>query len=244
MLPLLLEWGKGFGILGNLLGEDSPVVLANGFYGIAFYLLVIALGEIQTVTAANIQKYAVLLTNLLSVYLGYILLFVLKDKCVVCFSIYAINLLIAVMCFLRVHYVVALKNKKKGNKSSANQTAKTTGKKQQNVNKNNNNQNANKNNKENVNKGNQQQNVDTQVSKKKKEKGQKQIVEPVVNHQNAVSSKKKPEQLKNAQNNIKNRQNQNQSKKNQNAVQQNTSNKQSSNKQNANPNKHSKKKNN
>ena len=39
------RYGTGFGIVGPMLGENSPLNLPNSIYGILFYLLTIILGE-------------------------------------------------------------------------------------------------------------------------------------------------------------------------------------------------------
>lgn len=39
------RWGKGFGIIGPLLGEDHFLNQRNVIYGVAFYCVLMALGN-------------------------------------------------------------------------------------------------------------------------------------------------------------------------------------------------------
>ena len=39
------RYGTGFGIVGPIFGESSPLNIPNSIYGILFYLLTIVLGE-------------------------------------------------------------------------------------------------------------------------------------------------------------------------------------------------------
>ena len=48
------------------------------------------------------QLYTAFVSNLGSVYLGYVLYFVLKNLCVVCVAIYAVNFLLLVASFVKL----------------------------------------------------------------------------------------------------------------------------------------------
>lgn len=39
------RWGKGFGLMGLLIGDDHPLNLPNSIFGIVFYILQIALSK-------------------------------------------------------------------------------------------------------------------------------------------------------------------------------------------------------
>ena len=39
------RWGKGFGLIGLLIGDDHPLNLPNSIFGIVFYILQIALSK-------------------------------------------------------------------------------------------------------------------------------------------------------------------------------------------------------
>ncbi|XP_072163292.1 vitamin K epoxide reductase complex subunit 1-like [Diadema setosum] len=85
------KWGRGFGLIGSVLGEDSPLNQPNSIYGVLFYCLQIALGMVFSYWASIL----LLLTSLVSIagccYLAYILMFVLEDACLVCISTYIVN---------------------------------------------------------------------------------------------------------------------------------------------------------
>ncbi|XP_011668383.1 vitamin K epoxide reductase complex subunit 1-like [Strongylocentrotus purpuratus] len=85
------KYGKGFGIIGQILGEDNILNQPNSIYGIIFFCLQIALAMVFSYSASIL----LLLTSVVSVigcfYLAYILMFVLEDACLVCISTYVVN---------------------------------------------------------------------------------------------------------------------------------------------------------
>ncbi|XP_061162462.1 vitamin K epoxide reductase complex subunit 1-like protein 1 [Saccostrea echinata] len=93
------RWGKGFGLIGLLIGDDHPLNLPNSVFGIVFYTLQIALTFSSSPVLASLQFYMSALSNVASVYLGYILYFILKDLCVVCMSTYITNAVILVAIY-------------------------------------------------------------------------------------------------------------------------------------------------
>uniref|UniRef100_A0A672KK41 Uncharacterized protein n=1 Tax=Sinocyclocheilus grahami TaxID=75366 RepID=A0A672KK41_SINGR len=42
---LFCRWGRGFGLLGSIFGNDSAVNQSNSVYGILFYILQLLLGK-------------------------------------------------------------------------------------------------------------------------------------------------------------------------------------------------------
>lgn len=42
---ILFRWGKGFGLIGLVIGDDHPLNLPNSIFGIVFYALQIALSK-------------------------------------------------------------------------------------------------------------------------------------------------------------------------------------------------------
>ncbi|XP_071539939.1 vitamin K epoxide reductase complex subunit 1-like protein 1 [Panulirus ornatus] len=96
------KYGRGFGILGELLGEDHLLNQPNSIFGMIFYCLVIIMGEIKSLKVAKFQRVFIGLSNLMSIYLAYLLYFVLKDFCIVCVSTYIVNILLTVLAFMRV----------------------------------------------------------------------------------------------------------------------------------------------
>ncbi|XP_062566333.1 vitamin K epoxide reductase complex subunit 1-like protein 1 [Saccostrea cucullata] len=93
------RWGKGFGLIGLLIGDDHPLNLPNSVFGIVFYTLQVALTFSSSPSLASLQFYTSALSNLASVYLGYILYFILKDLCVVCMSTYITNAVLLVAIY-------------------------------------------------------------------------------------------------------------------------------------------------
>lgn len=96
------KYGRGFGILGELLGEDHLLNQPNSIFGMIFYCLVIIMGEIKSLKVAKFQRVFISLSNLMSIYLAYLLYFVLKDFCIVCVSTYIVNILLTILAFMRV----------------------------------------------------------------------------------------------------------------------------------------------
>lgn len=107
------KYGRGFGIVGELLGHDHILNQPNSIPGILFYLLVIILGEIKNLRAAKVQRILLFFSNFMSLYLAYLLYFVLHDFCVVCVSTYIVNLLLTVCGFRRVTVLQNLRKKVK-----------------------------------------------------------------------------------------------------------------------------------
>ena len=90
---LTSRWGRGFGLFDS----NSPLNLPDSLYGLAYYCLSLILN--RSWSSTNVARVRVLLsimTNLGSVYLGYILYFVLRDLCLVCCGMYAVNFLLFV----------------------------------------------------------------------------------------------------------------------------------------------------
>lgn len=96
------RYGRGFGLIGQLFGEDHFLNQPNSIFGIIFYCIVIILGEAKTLKVAKIQLGLVASSNLMSMYLAYLLYFVLRDFCVICVSTYIVNVLLTLVAFKRV----------------------------------------------------------------------------------------------------------------------------------------------
>ena len=95
------KYGKGFGILGTLMGDDKhPLNQPNSVYGLAFYVLnaflFVLFGQWSR-WAAELQFYLLLLANFMSCYLGYLLYAVLKNVCYVCVATYGVNFLLLIL---------------------------------------------------------------------------------------------------------------------------------------------------
>uniref|UniRef100_A0A182N1A9 vitamin-K-epoxide reductase (warfarin-sensitive) n=1 Tax=Anopheles dirus TaxID=7168 RepID=A0A182N1A9_9DIPT len=100
------SYGRGFGIVGRLLGEDSHLNVPNGFYGIFYYFLVAAFSFSDHLGIARLNSYLMLAANGLSLYLAYLLYFVLQDMCIVCVTTYAVNLLSLILALQKIQVLV------------------------------------------------------------------------------------------------------------------------------------------
>ncbi|UJR25880.1 hypothetical protein I4U23_007230 [Adineta vaga] len=82
---LTSRWGRGFG----LFPDDSPLNLPDSLFGFMFYCLSLILNRSYTSKLiARLRVILSIMTNLGSVYLSYILYFVLHDVCIVCCGMY------------------------------------------------------------------------------------------------------------------------------------------------------------
>lgn len=100
------RYGHGFGFLGSIVGEESILNLENGFIGLIYYSLLGLLTVSDSTDVAKYQIYICALSNCMSLYLAYLLYFVLDDLCVVCIAIYAINFLQLLMAYMRYYKCV------------------------------------------------------------------------------------------------------------------------------------------
>ncbi|XP_050965659.1 vitamin K epoxide reductase complex subunit 1-like protein 1 [Labeo rohita] len=99
------RWGRGFGLLGTIFGNDSAVNQPNSVYGILFYIFQLLLGLTASAMAALILMTTSIASVMGSLYLGYILYFVLKDFCVICVTTYALNFILFVLNYKRLVYL-------------------------------------------------------------------------------------------------------------------------------------------
>lgn len=88
------SYGRGFGLFRFVISEDHPLNLPNSVFGIAFYALECILLQIRGSAHVPTEKINVCLSavaSLGSVYLIYVLMFILEDYCLLCFSAHIIN---------------------------------------------------------------------------------------------------------------------------------------------------------
>ncbi|XP_023596758.1 vitamin K epoxide reductase complex subunit 1 isoform X2 [Trichechus manatus latirostris] len=121
------RWGRGFGLVEHVLGPDSVLNQSNSIFGCIFYTLQLFLGEwpsrprpfpagpalhdspcltllcLAGCLRGRWTSILLVLSSLLSlagsVYLAWILFFVLYDFCIVCITTYAINVGLTVLSF-------------------------------------------------------------------------------------------------------------------------------------------------
>ncbi|KAJ7997384.1 hypothetical protein DPEC_G00228430 [Dallia pectoralis] len=99
------RWGRGFGLLGSIFGNDSAMNQPNSVYGILFYVFQLLLGITVSAMAALILMTTSILSVMGSLYLGYILYFVLKDFCIICVTTYALNFILLALNYKRLVYL-------------------------------------------------------------------------------------------------------------------------------------------
>jgi len=110
---LTSEWGKGFGLLGFVIGHDHPLNLKNPFFGLAFYLLQLILSDMKGSFAYKFQLATAIMANCGTLWLAYILYFVLQDFCLVCVTTYAINFCVLLTNIVRFREMRKLERAKK-----------------------------------------------------------------------------------------------------------------------------------
>ncbi|XP_027049173.1 vitamin K epoxide reductase complex subunit 1 [Pocillopora verrucosa] len=96
------KYGTGFGLVEPLMGKDSPLNVPNSIFGIIFYLLMFLLGLSSNKFAAWLMFLFSLMSCAGSIYLGYILFYILHDTCVVCISTYVVNAILLVISLITV----------------------------------------------------------------------------------------------------------------------------------------------
>uniref|UniRef100_A0A6J0UXK5 vitamin-K-epoxide reductase (warfarin-sensitive) n=1 Tax=Pogona vitticeps TaxID=103695 RepID=A0A6J0UXK5_9SAUR len=99
------RWGRGFGLVAGLLGLHSVFNQPNSIFGIAFYLLQILLGFSNSGLAAITLLGSSVVSIAGSLYLAYILFFVLHDFCVICVTTYVLNFALLFLNYKRLGYL-------------------------------------------------------------------------------------------------------------------------------------------
>lgn len=100
------RYGRGFGIVGPVLGDDSLLNVPNGFYGIFYYFIVAALSFSDHLAISRLNSYLILLSNCLSLYLAYLLYYVLQDMCIVCVTTYAVNFISLILALQKIQVLI------------------------------------------------------------------------------------------------------------------------------------------
>ncbi|XP_057635183.1 vitamin K epoxide reductase complex subunit 1 [Chionomys nivalis] len=96
------RWGHGFGLVEHVLGADSVLNQSNSIFGCMFYTIQLLLGCLRGRWASVLLVLSSLVSLAVSVYLAWILFFVLHDFCIVCITTYAINVGLMLLSFQEV----------------------------------------------------------------------------------------------------------------------------------------------
>ncbi|GAB0086738.1 Vitamin-K-epoxide reductase (warfarin-sensitive) [Sergentomyia squamirostris] len=107
------RYGRGFGIINMILEEDSILNQPNGLFGVFFYTLMALLSFVSDSKVAQVQVILCVISNILSLYLAYLLYFILEDFCIVCVSTYVINAANLYFSTKRYKKLLYLENKTK-----------------------------------------------------------------------------------------------------------------------------------
>ncbi|NXP94919.1 VKORL protein, partial [Passerina amoena] len=86
------RWGRGLGLLEPLVGRESALNVPNGAIGLLFYLLQGLLGPCGSRVASVTLLGTSVASALASLWLGLVLIFGLRDLCLVCLGTYGVNL--------------------------------------------------------------------------------------------------------------------------------------------------------
>ena len=107
---LTSRWGRGFG----LFNADSVLNIPTSIFGCIYYCLSLLLNRSYTSkTIARLRVLFSILTNLGSIYLGYVLYFVLHDFCFVCCGMYIVNFILLICNFKLLTPTKTSKHKQK-----------------------------------------------------------------------------------------------------------------------------------
>ncbi|XP_037049050.1 vitamin K epoxide reductase complex subunit 1 [Bradysia coprophila] len=101
------RYGNGFGIIGEMLGGDESIFnQPNGINGIIFYTLIILLDFSLNLHLTKLQVALSFISNLISIYLAYLLYFVFENLCIVCATLYVVNMLLLILSVKRYSNLV------------------------------------------------------------------------------------------------------------------------------------------
>uniref|UniRef100_A0A663MKW5 vitamin-K-epoxide reductase (warfarin-sensitive) n=1 Tax=Athene cunicularia TaxID=194338 RepID=A0A663MKW5_ATHCN len=104
-ISLFYRWSRGFGLLGSIFGKDSALNQSNSVFGLVFYILQMLLGMTASAVAALILMTSSIVSVVGSLYLAYILYFVLKEFCIVCVITYLLNFILFIINYKRLVYL-------------------------------------------------------------------------------------------------------------------------------------------
>ncbi|XP_071093348.1 vitamin K epoxide reductase complex subunit 1-like protein 1 [Haliotis cracherodii] len=106
------RWGRGFGLIDRIVGRESWLNQPNSVFGMAFYAFQVTLAYNPTSVGAIVQFVSSVIANVGSVYLAYILFFVLNDVCIVCISMYIVNFLLLLCSISKLRKSMAAQSQK------------------------------------------------------------------------------------------------------------------------------------
>ncbi|KAM9305119.1 vitamin K epoxide reductase complex subunit 1-like protein 1 [Gastrophryne carolinensis] len=114
------RWGRGFGLVEKILGAQSILNQPNSVFGVLFYGLQLLLGLWGG--AAALTSVALVASSLVSIagslYLAYVLFYILEDFCVLCVTTYLLNFLLLLLNARRLRSPPAKPPRKKNKRKT------------------------------------------------------------------------------------------------------------------------------
>ncbi|KAF5293446.1 hypothetical protein FQA39_LY02931 [Lamprigera yunnana] len=99
------KYGKGFGIISSLLGEDSFLNKPNSLFGVIYYSFLATLVFSDAKNVTRVALFASIASNLASLYFAFILFFILYDVCIVCLGIYVVNCINLILITMKMSII-------------------------------------------------------------------------------------------------------------------------------------------
>ncbi|KAJ1184839.1 hypothetical protein NDU88_001636 [Pleurodeles waltl] len=99
------RWGRGFGLLGSIFGQDSVLNQPNSVFCLIFYVLQMLLGLTVSAVAALILMTSSIVSVVGSLYLAYVMYFALKGFCIICVATYLLNFILLIINYKRLVYL-------------------------------------------------------------------------------------------------------------------------------------------
>lgn len=97
---LTSKYSRGFGLTELMFGKESQLNIPNCAVGVVFFTMQMILGLSALTWAPCVLFYMSIISCVGTVYLAFILFFVLNDICIVCITTYAIT---ASLMYLNYH---------------------------------------------------------------------------------------------------------------------------------------------
>ncbi|KAI0978482.1 hypothetical protein GJ496_008266 [Pomphorhynchus laevis] len=98
------RYSVGFGFFDKIFGEQCYLNIPNSVYGIAYYLLHIFVGFQPSIFLYHAAYYLSIIGVIGTIYLAYILFFVLEDICIICIPTYFVNIGLFMVSRLAIRY--------------------------------------------------------------------------------------------------------------------------------------------
>uniref|UniRef100_A0A8D2E3Z7 vitamin-K-epoxide reductase (warfarin-sensitive) n=1 Tax=Theropithecus gelada TaxID=9565 RepID=A0A8D2E3Z7_THEGE len=99
------RWGRKFGLFDSIFGKDGVLNQPNSVLGLIFYILQLLLGMTASTVVSLILMTSSIMSVVGSLYLAYILYFVLKEFCIICVVTYVLNFLLLSINYKRLVYL-------------------------------------------------------------------------------------------------------------------------------------------